>query len=302
MKPTSCLIPVMLSTLILGACTRKVYVEKPTPAGEVPMAPASTIAPLDDGGGRPDGDGTEPPPPARTGRPEAADPPPRKTGAAASLDDRFRSVYRGKGRPRMAVFLNRTLSDQVREWATPERFVQSNSRRTRSLYRQHHRSLAGGRMNPAELWMWEFEDGFMSPLLSAGIRLVDRAPIMRLASAHSGLQGSAGNPLAVRKVEMDALVNHADLFVELLVEKSTAARHGYAFKATVKEVKTGVIVANITSLAVTAPIRETSEDVVEATDRGYVIDTRTIREVPSLHETATDMARRLMVQLLRTWS
>lgn len=115
---------------------------------------------------------------------------------------KFSTVYKAKNRPRIAIFLNRTLSDEVREWKTAERQVKSGdgsmttvtsdifgNRRTTELkrefatYRQMHSEGDGERVNPDERYVWIFEDSFVDPFLNAGTVLIDRATIMRLVVA-----------------------------------------------------------------------------------------------------------------------
>jgi hypothetical protein len=236
-----------------------------------------------------------------------------RSEVARQTIQRFKSVYAAWGTPRIAVFLNRALSDEVREWRTDARLVvASGSTSVRSKDGQEERAseIATGtsistqkplgdesaRPNPGETWMWEFEGGFLEPFLAAGGRMVDRATIMRLSAARLGMQSNTYAAMAVKKVEMDALVDHADLFVEILITHSPASPYGYEFKAIAKEVKTGVIVAHVMSRR-WKPEERWQRSIVP-TSRGYeIVDTTSM---PLVHEISADLALELMNALMHS--
>ncbi len=187
-----------------------------------------------------------------------------KSEARQTAQD-FQSEYKRQGAPKVAIFLNRQLSAEVRQWRTSERTVISGkggeigdttqnaftttSSKTKgeiSAYDQKYIEEVNRRA-PSESYLWAYEDGFMQQLLQSGVYLLDRATIMRLNAVNNG-QGSAYDPLSVKKVEINSLTDNADIFVELLISKSSSTPFGYEFKAVAKEVKTGRILANTTSL------------------------------------------------------
>ncbi|MFH0965036.1 MAG: hypothetical protein V2A58_13635 [Planctomycetota bacterium] len=211
----------------------------------------------------------------------------------------------------MAVFFNRSLSDDVREWTTDERLViareakvQSSTGKGRSKQTKVQDAVAayveepaqtGARTGgPAERWMWAFEDGFIQPFLNANTRIIDRATILRLAAAREG-EDSALQPVAAKHIEMEALKDHADLFVEILIARSPAALYGYDFRASAKEVRTGRIVASVSSLRWRPEDR--GRKVVVATSEGYQI----VPHMPPVEDIASDLAVDLMNALLRAW-
>src|SRR5690606_34486568 len=70
---------------------------------------------------------------------------------------------------------------------------------------------SGGRPEPMlERDAWRFEEGFTDTLQRAGVRVIDRSTIIRLAGSGKGA------PTDVQRVEMAALKDHADLLVEVL--------------------------------------------------------------------------------------
>ena len=193
--------------------------------------------------------------------------------------------------------MNRQLSDEVREWTTNQRTIIIFDQKPLKIYNQFHNPLTTKRLSPHETWMWQVEDAFTYPLLSQQVRLVDRATIMRLAAADSGQQGSDVNPIAVKKVEIQALRKHADVFIEILVSKNPAKSGAYDFRATAKEVKTGLILAN----AISSRIQLTPQILtkVVATDEGYQYKTETVKVTTD--EILQVLTSEVMRQLALRW-
>jgi len=214
----------------------------------------------------------------------------------------------------MAVFLNRALSDEVREWSAETRIVltgmgtetkfeggQETSRKEIeggiAGYAQRHTEDAP-RPSPAEGWMWAFEEGLLQPFLQAGAQMVDRATIVRLTASDSSRDRGTHDPASVKDTEMKALKGYADLFVEVLIVRSPSSLYGYDFRAVAKEVKTGMIVANVTSLR-WEPDRHTTERVV-ATSGGYEVQ-RDV-QIPPVDDVSRELAYDLMNALSSSWS
>jgi len=229
----------------------------------------------------------------------------------------FQQTYKQAGEPRLAIFLNRSLSDEVREWHTQNRLVTSVSGHYEkksgdvtetftgpggaAVYGQTHMENPE-RSSPGESWMWRFEDGFLAPFLETGTKIVDRATIMRLTAAQSGTQGSAYAPMAVKKIEMDALTDKADLFIEILIRRAPASKLGYEFKASAKDIKTGFIRANVTSFGWDYKTTGKTNEKVVATATGYefVKETQKV-ELPEVNVIARDLALALMQSLAGNW-
>ncbi len=234
----------------------------------------------------------------------------------AAAVERFRGAYASRGKPRLAVFLNRSLSDEVREWKTESRDVISGDGSITtstvtehgterdtitgdiSLYEQKHIEDKA-RAGVAEGYLWSFEDGFVQPFLRAGTRLVDRATIMRLAAAESGKQGDAYDLMAVKKIEMDALLGKADILVELLITRHPSSPYGYEFKASAKDIRTGTLIANATSANWSSKDRAKKINVISS---GYeVTDKFDGKDLPIAADVATELAVELMDSLVNIW-
>jgi len=305
---------VSIGLFALNGCSQ--YVEQPTPPGQV----APPIHPIQAKPYRNPYAEATPPSPAQ--RSQHATPTPAQPIANGPIMNgsilvEFEDIYFRTGAKRIAIFLNRALSDEVREWQTKKRAVLSvQGELTRqdgettetfkgpggaSSYYQTH-SKSAERESPDESWMWQFEEGFLEPFLSIGANIVDRATIMRLTAAQSGQQGNAYNPMAVKKIEMDSLRGKADLFVEILIRRAPASKIGYEFKATAKEVNTGIIRANVTSINWQyGGLPQVSEKVI-ATDTGYkFVEDKDAEYFPEVSVVARDLSLALMKSLARSW-
>src|SRR5262245_57604463 len=277
-----------------------------TPPGDVPPAPESLLEELRARDLMRHGELPIPevePPPRRREEP-------RPSGVQTVLD-RFRTAYTAQGRPNLALYLNRELSADVREWNTVggKVTVTANSETQASKSGEWTRKEQDGgnlellvgpsgsdgrRSGPGEGWLWDFENNLVEPFLRADCRLIDRATILRLeaARARTGVDYAG---LAAKKVEMDALAGHADVLIEVLVLRSSASAGGYQLKATAKELRSGRILANVTS---SGRVRRRSEWV--ATPEGY--QERQIVIPPTVRELSEGLTTELMAALARAWS
>ncbi|MFQ5353110.1 MAG: hypothetical protein ACE5D3_08555, partial [Candidatus Binatia bacterium] len=230
--------------------------------------------------------------------------------------DEFRGIYGEKGRPRVAVFLNRELSDDVRDWSVAGRAVVAfDGHETRqrpgapeatsekfngavgiAAVVEEEAGDSGKRdLGAGEAWSWAFEDGFVQPLLQAGVRVVDRATIVRLAGAES--THSATQPAPAKKIEINALKEHADIFIEVLIARSPFSTNGFEFKATAKEVQSGLVLANVTSMNWAAHARRGRT--IVATADGYKVARQLAPRDAGV--VASHLAIDLVSELARTW-
>ena len=181
----------------------------------------------------------------------------------------FARAYRTQGRPRIALFWNRFYDDRMSEWTSGVRVAESERMRfngsisgERSDGSGAAGSIAGSlgadlsrdRSVEAE-WRaprparWglddalalELEAGFTALLTEATVAVLDRAAIMRLQDR---AQGSA--TADTQRLETDALLSRADLLIELVMAPHPSAPLGASFRVTVKEVRTGRVVASRT--------------------------------------------------------
>ena len=297
----ACLALALLLSGGSAGCVR--YLEEETPTGTVPPPSARISGRLRPSQGREVG----PKPPV-----SGEDALPR-TEAAQGVIQSFAKVYPVKGCPRVALFLNRALSDDVREWRSDARLSATGEKaKTRAeagnkgrqtvvvagkALRIEQPADSGDRPSPDESWIWAFEDGFIQPFLEAKTNVVDRATILRLTAAKEGRRTDAAS-VAPKTIEMNALKDAADLFVEVMVSRSPSSLYGYEFKASAKEVKTGRIMANVTSLRWRPEDRRARLVLAGRTDYEVIEGIR----IPPVDEVARDLAVDLMNAMIRAWS
>lgn len=283
MKILICLVSLLALSISAPLWAKMEYLDKNTPPGSIPPPPNLRQHPVIKGQERSFG--------KIGGQEDTA-----TAGSSEATMKDFRNIYMEKGKPRIAIFLNRVLSDEVREWKTSVRHIESGDKKVyyntekegkggqiektsyegpQASYTQQHIENDGSRPNPGEEFFWAFENGFMGPFLKSGAKLVDRATIMRLAAAADKDQGSVRDLIVVKKVEMDALINNADIFVEILVTRAPNAPGGYLMKSIAKEVRTGRIIGtannkaehdNAAGLAKKAIATETGYELIDSPD------------------------------------
>jgi len=171
------------------------------------------------------------------------------------LIQQFAAAYDKGGRPRLAFYWNRQLSDTLVQWYSDSRtvttgktanstegdltFKQSGSNQN-TVETQRRAMTEPGRRPPPETWDWEFQNGFLAPFLQANAVVVDRTAILRI-------MGAGAEEIDPRTVEIMALQNMADLLVEVLVTNSPQATTGYELRARIIDVRTGRILAMVNS-------------------------------------------------------
>ena len=179
---------------------------------------------------------------------------------SAATRDAFRQAYRQAGLPRLAVFWNRLFDDRLREMEAESRLVVEGNRDVRteeagktSLWRDRGGWTAsietrreGARPEPlSEIAGSKFQTGFLTPLIEAGAAVVDRAAVMRLTEARRALaDGPAGNVADRQLVETTALMEHADLLIQIALSPSGESPIGTFFHISIVDVKTGRLQAS----------------------------------------------------------
>jgi hypothetical protein len=214
----------------------------------------------------------------------------------------FRSVYVRQGSPRIVIYWNRELTDRLAAWQSERRAVELTTRSngSRSTAQQVMKFEQARGHDPErhalqEGWQWEFQDGFLYPLLRGGVRVVDRAAIQRLTVLTPS--GSAGVEAPDRQaIEMRSLQRHAQLWAEVLMTPAEESPTGVELRVVVKDVMTGAIVAHTTSGAL-GEGGQPSRYV--ATSRGFE---RRPGSPPSPRELGARLAMSMMDALAMQWS
>ena len=195
---------------------------------------------------------------------------------------RFRTTYEARQRPRMIVFWNRMLSDQVAADRRADLRITDNSvfgaRAVRDPggdpngWPSASERQGGGsrsidvsigqrvtaplpRPGLAESEDWSVESAFVEAFLEAGTHLIDRNTAMRLIAASRKPQDAEPRERPdAQAIETAALVDKADLLMEVLQTPDPTGPLGFKFRVNVKESRTGRIVASV--MWPTEPLQE----------------------------------------------
>lgn len=186
----------------------------------------------------------------------------------------FADSYRRNGKPRLALYWNRQLSEALSDWYSDVR-VLNGSQSNSAMSGDFTLNQSGNSQNTMELqrrvqdprrgmlsesFEWEFQEAFLAPFLEAGATIVDRGAMMRFTAADT--------PAASDKtVEVRGLQGKADYLLEILVAPNWKSSTGYELRTRILDVKTGAIVAMVNSKS----LKEWNpEKRVVATDKGFV--------------------------------
>lgn len=250
-------------------------------------------------------------------------------GKQADLVSNFAAAYARNGKPKLALFWNRALSDTLNEWYADTRVVNrsqgsstmsgeltlNQSGNTENSTAIERRVTDPRRVQTSESFEWEFQDGFLAPFLEAGVTVLDRAAIVRMTGAD--MQGTGE-----RTVEIRALQGKADYLMEILVAPNQRSSVGYELRARILDVKTGAIVAMVNSKSLKEwnpekPMVATAQGFVDPNDlddedenfgplgdkkyraTGTGFEGR--RKPPKLPKIAQNLAHNTMNGLMRQW-
>lgn len=203
--------------------------------------------------------------------------PPVSLGASPAAQQTVRDfsrAYAQAGRPRIALWWNRQLSDRhsehSREVARVQAELSADGRRA-SLSSSRGPEGQGDALRPrllSERDLFQVETEFTRRLLDAGVRLIDRATILRLTAGQAG--SAQAGALDAQRLEMQALRGHADHFLEVLLSADSTAPLGVGFRIDLKAVADGQVLgtaylSGLPELPATGPGR------YEAQPGGYVL-------------------------------
>lgn len=241
----------------------------------------------------------------------------------------FADAYRRHGKPRLALYWNRQLSEALSDWYADTRVVSdrqshttmegdialersSHSRNTLEVQRRVPDSRRG---ELPESFEWEFQDAFLAPFLDAGATVIDRGAMMRLAAAEAPAAGD-------NTVEVRGLHGKADYLLEILVAPNWRSSTGYELRTRIIDVRSGAILAMVNAKGLPEwnpdkPVRATAHgfvdprdaeeaedsfgplggDRVRATDHGFV----SREKPPKLPAIARNLAVNTMAGMMRQW-
>lgn len=174
--------------------------------------------------------------PAAGRGPAEAPPPPD----AAALLAAFSRAYVDAGSPRVAILYNRTFANKIASWTMDARAA------------LHLPAAVAAREGfAAESLQWSFEESFAKPFLATGVRLVDASLVVQAAKRELvGPQDRAARVNATEiNTNVEALRQHADWLVEVLMLPDPQSASGYLFRATLKRLTDGRILGSSRSTA-----------------------------------------------------
>lgn len=186
----------------------------------------------------------------------------------------FAQAYAKAGRPKLALYWNRQLSEALSDWYSDVRVVNrsdsnstmsgefnlNQSGSTQNTMEIQRRTQDPRRGMTSESFEWEFQDAFLAPFLEAGAIVVDRGAMMRFTGADMPTAGE-------KTIEVRGLQGKADYLLEILVSPNWKSTTGYELRARILDIKTGAIVAMVNS----KNLKEWNpEKPVQATDTGFV--------------------------------
>jgi len=237
-----------------------------------------------------------------------------------SIIAQFARVYGTKGRPRIAVFWNRRFDDRLSDWTTGVRVTETersqldvaargervdgsersatitgsldadlNQRRTLEA---SWRRLGHTRDGLPEGLAFQLESGFTAAFAQADVAMIDRAAVMRLQD-----RAARTSDRDTQRIEADALLNHADFLVEVLMAPQPATPLEMVFQVNVKDVRTGQVVQSLTTDGHAAS--EATADRWEVGERGFVRSRG--RSAQTASKIGEQLALETMEQLAARW-
>lgn len=191
------------------------------------------------------------PTPAQLLRPDQPEvlAPPKAAQAAQSLDvARFKRAYAAAGRPKVALFWNRELTDrlaldkvELERGAAWESETRTPAQRERQAeWSTERRTLLEGqaaREAPAEEREWRMRSAYVNALLASGVQLLDRNLIMRSQALKT--RDAAADP---QRVETAAIRSGARWLLEVLLTPG-ADGSGVVIASRLKNVQDGSVMA-----------------------------------------------------------
>jgi hypothetical protein len=265
----------------------------------------------------------------RTNVPEVLTPPPAPVFVhphPAILSD-FRQAYARNESPRIVVFWNREFTDEVTSTYEDYEKSRSSSQSNRIVTGQgfyidenedarligpgqyedsvsndsfsetasgSRRLRDPGRQQLGESLDWALDGPFTQYFVSTGTRLVDRNTAMRTLNDGE----TYGNDPDVQAIEAKAMLNRADLMMEILARRDVNSPTGMRFRVSITDVASGGVLTRIVTDAM--PVQAPPQEKFVATDNGFE---KVIIPPPpvSQEEVGEQLAADTMQALINAW-
>lgn len=163
----------------------------------------------------------------------------------------FRAAYQRAGRPRVVIFWNRELEDELVDIRSERVDIQAAGVQTGPAGVGVIAATRQQRLdNPAQRGglsstLAPLEAAFVQVLAETGVRLVDRATALRLQHAQ---RRQAGKPVDdSRANEIDAISGRADVLLEVMVVRAGAQPDAVELKLLAKDTRSGELLFALSS-------------------------------------------------------
>lgn len=248
----------------------------------------------------------------RSDQPTVMTPPVAQPRAASNTVEEFRADYRAAGRPRVSLFWNVAFDDSTEterqniDQTQSSRFESSSGRDTQnngvagdSTAREQDQkstevvdhTTSSRALNPAKravpldtVTAVELETAFRRQFQAAEVRLVNRDFNIRITQADRD-RGAIDPKL----IEADAVSDHSDWLLEILMVPDVQTSLGIGFKVTVTDVNSGT---ELLSIYTARPQLETPPSYYVATASGFEL--RHPQRQPSADDVGGSLAREIM--------
>lgn len=256
-----------------------------------------------------------------TGAPVMEPPPaPKSDGGKAAFETtkrQFTATYAAAGRPRIALFWNMTLNEDMVDQKISRTRVQGGTTFSSSSLEKTTAGEAGSatlqdsdersttdtittsgdvvinnnnkrKAALAESDAWKLETAFATTMRTANVRFIDRSTIIRTTHVQQGRDATSDS----HTIEAKALLGKADMFMEVLMARDNEAPLGWGFRVSLKDVNSGTQLAAFYSTAV-PDLGPAPEPYFVATNKGFE------KVTPQISATVEDIGRALALDTMR---
>ncbi len=247
-------------------------------------------------------------------------PGPKSDGGRSAFEAtrrQFAADYAAAGRPRIALFWNLTLNEDVADQKVSRTSVQTDTTRSSSFMEETTAGEVGSatlrdsdessatdttitsgdlitnnnnkrKAALAESDAWKLEAAFATAMRTANVRFIDRSTIIRMTHVQQGKNATSDT----HTIEAKALLGKADMFMEVLMTRDNEAPLGWGFRVSLKDVNSGAQLADFYSTA-EPDLGPAPEPYFVATNKGFE------KVTPQMSATVEDIGRALARDAMR---
>jgi hypothetical protein len=186
----------------------------------------------------------------------------------------FSKLYKKAHSPKIVLFWNMMLTDSVKDSQNTVNIsgnskisggskTAEDSKFSVTKSESKGQTDINGKRNTTlpERDMWKVQTVFMNTMRDAGVRFIDRNSILRTTA----LKENTDN---ISELETKALLNKANLYMEVLLTRDEPAPIGWGFKVSLRDLNTGEELSSIYTQAQPVNVK-VSNSQYHATDNGF---------------------------------